>query len=169
MFRMSPKLPLLAGFSLMGIISLSQPLTPARAATATATFAVTATVQATCLISATPLPFGTYSGTQTDASSTITATCSNTTPYSIGLGVGGALGASVTARKMTGPTGTLLTYSLSRDSARTLNWGNTVNTDTVAGTGTGAAQAITVYGRIPAGQFVTAGAYTDTITATVTF
>jgi spore coat protein U-like protein len=49
------------------------------------------------------------------------------------------------------------------------NWGNTVGTDTVAGTGNGAAQALTVYGQIAAGLYVTPGSYTDTITATVTY
>ena len=62
-----------------------------------------------------------------------------------------------------------LTYALYRDAARTLNWGNTVGTDTLAGTGTGSAQASTVYGRIAAGQLPAPGGYVDTITATITF
>ena len=37
------------------------------------------------------------------------------------------------------------------------------------GTGTGATQIVTVYGRIPASQNVGVGGYVDTITATVTF
>lgn len=36
-------------------------------------------------------------------------------------------------------------------------------------TGTGAAQAITVFGRIPAGQAPMAGIYSDRITVTVNF
>lgn len=151
-----------------GIASLALATAPVTAATATASFAVTATVQATCAITATPLAFGNYSGVQADATSTISVTCTNTTPYNIGLGAGAGSGATVAARKMTSGAA-LLNYSLSRDSGRTLNWGNTVATDTLGGTGNGAVQPLTVYGRIAAGQFVAPGSYTDTIIATVTY
>jgi spore coat protein U-like protein len=71
---------------------------------------------------------------------------------------------------MTGPTGALpLHYSLFQDSARTINWGNTVGTDTVAGTGNGGGQTLTVYGQIPSGQGNRPGTYNDTITVTVTY
>jgi spore coat protein U-like protein len=63
----------------------------------------------------------------------------------------------------------LLAYGLFRDAAFTQNWGITIGTDTQVGTGNGSAQAITVFGQLPANQFVTPGAYADTITATVTF
>jgi len=39
----------------------------------------------------------------------------------------------------------------------------------VAGTGTGAAQNLTVYGRIPASQFPGAGSYSDTVVVTLTY
>ncbi|MFI5309274.1 MAG: spore coat protein U domain-containing protein [Polyangiales bacterium] len=39
----------------------------------------------------------------------------------------------------------------------------------MAQTGNGAAQALTVYGRIPAGQGVASGAYTDSVLATVNY
>jgi spore coat protein U-like protein len=142
---------------------------PAVAATVTTTFGVTATVQATCLVSAASLAFGTYTGAVVDTASTVSVTCTNTTPYNVGLSVGLATGATVTTRKMTGPASALLSYSLFSDSSRTLNWGQTIGTDTVTGTGNGAAQAISVFGRLTAGQFVAPGAYTDTITATVTY
>ena len=70
---------------------------------------------------------------------------------------------------MTGPASALLGYKLFRDSGRTLNWGNTVGTDTVSGTGNGIAQLLTVYGQVPAGQFPRPGNYADTITATITY
>ena len=139
------------------------------AATATTTFSVTATVQATCLISASTLAFGTYTGVQIAATSTLQVTCTNTTPYNVGLNPGTATGATVTTRKMTGPASATLNYSLTQDSGHTINWGQTVGTDTVAGTGNGAAQALTVYGLLAAGQYPAPGAYSDTITATVTY
>src|SRR5262249_56597254 len=100
---------------------------------------------------------------------TITVTCTNTSPYNVGLDPGTATGATVTTRKMSGPGGALLAYALYQDAAHTKNWGNTVGTDTVAGTGNGNAQSLTVYGQVAAGQYVTPGAYADTITATITY
>jgi spore coat protein U-like protein len=64
-----------------------------------------------------------------------------------------------------------LTYNLYLNAARTTIWGdgtggtsrysdpNPPNKDTI----------VTIYGRVPAGQDVTAGAYTDTVTATITW
>ena len=143
---------------------------PAAAATATATFAVTATVVATCTTSASPLAFGSYTGVQANATTTVTVTCTNTTPYNIGLnaGLGVTPTATVTTRKMTG-SGATLNYSLGKDAAQAANWGNTPAVDAVAGTATGSPIAVTIYGRIPAGQFVAPATYTDTITATVTY
>lgn len=142
---------------------------PTIAATTTTTFNITATVVATCQISAAPLAFGNYSGALTNSTSTIIATCTNTSPYNIGLNAGTATGATVTARKMTGPAAALLNYNLYSNAGMTTNWGNTVGTDTVTGTGSGTAQNLTVYGSIPAGQLIAPGSYTDTITATITY
>lgn len=130
-------------------------------------FTVTATVQSNCTLSTTALAFGSYSGAILNATSAITVNCTKTTLYTIGLNAGTSSGATVTNRFMTGPGGTLMSYSLFSDSARTINWGSTSNT--VAGTGNGTAQPITVYGQIPSGQILTPGTYTDTITATITY
>jgi spore coat protein U-like protein len=145
------------------------PLLQASAATTTTTFTVTANVVTGCTVTATNLAFGTYSEAQVDASSTITTDCNNGSAYNIGLNAGTAPSATVTTRQMTGPAGALLNYSLFSDAGHSVNWGNTVGTDTVPSTGTGAPQNFTVFGRLPASQFVTTGAYTDTITVTVTF
>ena len=152
-----------------GFLALGPASIPAGATTQTATFLVTATVAATCTISTTPLAFGSYTGALSQVNTTVTVTCTNTTPYNLGLSAGLATGATVTARSMTGPASALLSYQLFRDAGHTLNWGVTIGTDTVPLTGTGAAQVETVYGQIPAGQFVTPGSYADTITATVTY
>jgi spore coat protein U-like protein len=142
---------------------------PAGAATTQGTFTVTATVNAACTITTNNLAFGSYTGVQLDGTTNLLATCSTGTGYDIGLNAGTFSGANVLTRRMTGPDATGLGYSLFQDPTRQTNWGNTVNTDTVHDTGNGAAQTHTVYGRIPAGEFVTAGAYTDTITVTLTF
>jgi len=144
-------------------------VTSPSATTGTAHFNVKTTVQKACNISPTALNFNTYAKVLINATSTISVTCTNTTAYNVGLNAGTAVGATVTTRSMTGPGGTLLGYKLFSNSGRTINWGNTVGTDTVAGTGTGAAQSLTVYGQMPAGENVAQGNYSDTITATITF
>jgi spore coat protein U-like protein len=130
---------------------------------------VVATVRAACKISVTPLAFGSYTGTQKDATGTITVTCTNTTPYNIGLSAGAGTNATVATRAMKGPGTASLHYAMFRDSARSLNWGTTIGTDTLTGRGTGQAAVISVYGRITAGQEARSGTYADTIVATIAY
>ena len=153
----------------IGVLALGLGSTSVFAATATATFQVSANVQSTCVISVTAATFGPYTGVVATTQATVTVTCSNGTTYNIGLNAGLAPLATVTSRSMTGPASALLNYGLFQDSAHGTNWGNTVGEDTVAGTGTGSPQSLTVFGQVPAGQFASPGAYLDTITATVTF
>ena len=143
----------------------------AEAATATGSFTVQVTIAATCVVtSASNLNFGTQGvlAANVDQTSTINVTCTNTTPYNIGLDKG-VNGASVTTRQMKSAGPALINYSLFSDAGRTVNWGNTVGTDTVAATGTGSAQPFTVFGRIPPQVSPLAAVYTDTITVTVTY
>lgn len=133
------------------------------------TFLVSATVNSACTITANPLSFGAYdaAGANVDSSTTLDITCTTGSNYQIGLD-GGSTAADVNARAMSGP-GANLSYALFQDSSRTTNWGNTFGTDTVAGSGTGSAQSVTVYGRLFSGQFTTAGFYSDTVVATIDF
>jgi len=143
----------------------------ATAATSTASLAVSATVAAACSVSTTTLPFGTYdptSGTALANTATITTTCTNGTTYDIGLDAGAGTGATVSNRLMTSGANTLA-YGLFADAGHTTNWGNTVGTDTVAGTGTGLGQAAIVYGQIAASTPANIGAYADTVLVTVTY
>ena len=143
----------------------------AEAATATGSFNVQVTIAATCVVtSATNLDFGTQGvlAANVDQTSTINVTCTNTTPYNIGLDKG-LHGGSVTTRQMKAAGAALINYSLFSDAGRTVNWGNTVGTDTVAATGTGSAQPFTVFGRIPPQVSPVPAVYTDTITVTVTY
>ncbi len=133
-------------------------------------FPVTARVSPSCAISAEDLQFNTYSGAQLDARSLITVTCTDSTRWNVGLNPGTYPGATVTTRRMTGTKkNASLAYDLYRDSERTLNWGETIGSDTKSGTGTGAPDTIKVYGRIPASQSPKSGGYLDLITATITF
>lgn len=143
----------------------------AAAATATTTMGVSATVSSVCLISANAINLGTYdavAGTAVTATTTVSATCTSGSTYDVGISVGNGTGATVAARKLTSGANTL-TYSLYSDAGHTTAWGDTVGTNTVAGTGNGTAQSITVYGKINASQNVPAGSYSDTVNVTVTY
>jgi spore coat protein U-like protein len=137
--------------------------------TATTSFQVTAIIAPSCTITTSPLAFGNYTGLVLNSTTTILVTCSKSSTYNVGLNAGTSTGATVTNRSMSGPSSALLNYKLFSNAGLTTNWGNTVGTDTVAGTGSGASQSLTVYGQVPAGQLVRPGSYTDTITATLTY
>ncbi len=143
--------------------------------TASATFNVTLTLQANCAISANPLAFGTNGvlGTAINQQTTLSVTCTNTTPYNVGLDGGNVTGSSVTSRLMagtaTGNTTTTVGFQLYQDAGRTTIWGNTQGTNTVAGTGSGSAQTLTVYGQVPVQTTPKPDTYQTTVTATVYF
>jgi spore coat protein U-like protein len=128
------------------------------------------TVTVGCGITATDLNFGDYSGTVKNVTTTIQVGCSDKTNYKVGLSAGNGAGATTADRRMTLTGGSaLLKYQMHQGSFTGANWGNTAGTDTVSGTGDGTTHNLTVYGVIPAGQSVTQGTYTDTITATLTY
>ena len=142
---------------------------------ATATFDVTLTIQADCTIAANPLNFGTTGGLDTaiDGSSTLAVTCTNTTPYNVGLSAGNVSGSTISNRLLAGTaqgnTGTTVAYQLYQDAGRSTVWGDTQGTDTVSGVGDGTAQSIPVYGRVPSQTTPAADTYVATVTATVYF
>ena len=145
---------------------------PVLAGTATGQFDVTATVLDNCFVSATDLAFGNYapgSGTAATASTTLQVTCTPSLAYTIALN-GGTTTGTVAARAMKDSGTNQLTYGLYTTNGYATIWGDgTGSTQTVAGTGNGSAKPHTVYGRIPASQFVPAGSYSDRITVTVSY
>ncbi|AOJ87514.1 spore coat protein U [Burkholderia sp. MSMB0856] len=167
--------------SLAAIFAFAPALQPVTVAavysngTATAQFNVTLTIQANCAIAANPLAFGS-SGVLTAAinqQTTVSVTCSNSTPYNIGLDAGSVSGSTVSSRLMAGTTSgntsTTVGYQLYQDSGHTTVWGNTQGTDTVGGTGTGSAQVLNVYGQVPTQATPKPDTYQAAVTATVYF
>jgi len=140
------------------------------AETSSTQFTVRAEIIPTCRVSATVLDFGSVGNLDddVDGTATIATTCTNGHPYTVGLNGGIGSGASVEARAMTGPGGTV-GYGLFHDSARSRLWGNTIGADTASGSGTGSAQQMTVHGRIPSQVTPSSGAYVDTVTVIVTY
>ncbi|KEZ05733.1 spore coat protein U [Burkholderia sp. MSh2] len=170
----------MASTTLLLALSFGLPTPAADAATysngtATATFNVTLTLQPNCMIAANPLAFGTNGvlASAINQQTTVSVTCTNTTPYNVGLDAGSVTGSSVTSRLMagtaTGNTTTTVGFQLYQDAGHTTVWGNTQGTNTVAGTGTGAAQTLTVYGQVPAQTTPKPDTYQTTVTATVYF
>jgi spore coat protein U-like protein len=135
------------------------------------TFSVIATVAKNCAVTATNLNFGSVGvlNGPKDGSSTITVTCLSGVAYNVGLSAGSGTGATVAARKMTGAGGATVSYSLYKDATHGSVWGETVGVDALGGTGVGAAQNLTVYGRAPAQATPQPGVYSDTIVVTVTY
>jgi spore coat protein U-like protein len=153
------------------VLMTAAPMLAEGASPKSTTFNVTLTVQADCTITANALNFGTTGliTSNIDQTTTMNLTCSSGTAYNVALDQGSVSGSTVATRLLGASGSNTVNFALYRDSARTQNWGQTVGSDTMSGTGTGAAQALTVYGRVPSQNAPAAGAYSSTITATVTF
>jgi spore coat protein U-like protein len=138
-----------------------------RAGTDTDTLSVTATVLNACALNGGTMAFGQYLSGQTtnlDATGQINyVNCSGTLTFELD----GGQSADVSNRVMLSGT-SQLRYQLYRNSTRTSIWGLGTNAQqlTLLTPLTG---KIDVYGRIPSGQTVPAGSYTDTVNITLTF
>ena len=127
---------------------------------------------AACTISATPVTFGSYNvfaTTPLDAAGQVTFRCVGppVPRVRITLGAGGAPSFSPRRLQLGGQT---LSYNLYLDGARTVIWGDgTGGTQffLLANPQNGQSVAVPVYGRVPAGQDVSAGSYTNTVTVTI--
>jgi len=145
--------------------------------TSNGSFTVTATVLPACNVSTTTLNFGSASflTSNIDATATVSAQCSNTLPYSIGLNSGS--NASGSQRRMKQGASNFISYNLYTDINHTSAWTTTTSTNSctggtgtcVTGTGTGSNQNITVFGRVPPQTAPAIGSFTDTVVVTVTF
>ncbi|NGZ83606.1 spore coat U domain-containing protein [Duganella sp. SAP-35] len=137
------------------------------------TFDVTMKIIADCTIAANPLDFGQSQGvlaTAVSVNTTLNVTCTNTTPYNIGLSAGNGTGSTTSARLLsgTGANTSTVAFNLNMTSGGG-NWGNAQGTDTLSGTGSGVLQNLTVYGVVPAQATPQPDTYKSTITATVYF
>lgn len=156
---------------------------PAAAETSTGNGSVTANVQAACsLVSVPTVAFGTVSSVGAlaepiDATGTITVACSSGASYTVYIGDGAnRVGLGTGDRRMANGAGRLA-YQLYKEVGRTNIWDATGGTAVTGGSGgvsedgTGVDQALTVFGRIPAGTIVPSvtGAYSDSVLVTVTY
>ena len=134
------------------------------------TFTINATIPANCLVATQNIDFGPKGvlDANVDATGQVTVTCTPSTAYTVSLN-GGTTGGTPTNRKMS-KGAERVTYGLYKDLARSQPWGDAGTPgSTVAGTGTGTAQALTVYGRVSPQATPSAGVYTDTVVVTITY
>lgn len=138
--------------------------------TGTFTFNVRARLPPDCRVLAGDLDFGTHGllNQAVDATSRVDVTCTVGSAFNLGLGYG-LHGTSVTTRRMQDLAGNRVGYQLYRDAARSLVWGLLPDGLTATSSGTGSAQGITVYGRVPVQTTPRPGAYSDTVVVTVTY
>jgi len=129
-------------------------------------FNVRARRGAACIFSTSSIDFGLRATLSAviNAQSTISVNC--TGPYEISLSNGGT-GTGPTNRKMVKGAESV-TYGLYSGTFILTPWGTAAG-QTVSGTGTGTVQYYTVQGRVPIQATPSAGEYTDTVVATLTY
>ena len=137
-----------------------------------------APVHCDCNVSTQAVDFGNASllTGNIDATGTISARCTNGSPFSIGLD-NGANASSGQRRMRRGATSSYVSYNLYTDSGRSSAW-STSGSGTVCsgganscvlGTGDATSHDFTVYGRVPAQASPAPGLYSDAVVVTVTY
>lgn len=121
-----------------------------------------------CSVTTIAVNFGNYitsAAYPLDTTGYVDITCASGIPYTVRLDTGQNSGGGFNPRKLRlSGGGDTLNYNLYRDSARTEVWGDgTSNTYIQTGIGTSGTAHLIVYGRIPGGQNVKAGLYTDAV------
>lgn len=133
-----------------------------------------AAAEAACTINTTPVAFGTYnvfSPSADDATGQISYRCTAPRPIVVRIHLDKGGSPTFNPRQIRRASETL-NYNLYLDSTRSTIWGDgTGGSDTYTRILPPLNQDIivSVYGRIPAGQDVSAGSYTGTVTATIFF
>ena len=140
--------------------------------TATGNLDVRARVSAVCTITTTAVDFAAYDPTAATADTAtggINVTCTRgangmTIDLSVGANAANAVG---TTRAMSNGASEYLSYDLFSDSNHSALW--TTGVSIPASTNSAVAQAIPVYGRMPALQDAAVGTYGDTVLATLNY
>lgn len=131
----------------------------------------------TCTASSSGISFGGYdpgSNSPNDASGTVRLDCTGVVSLMGTIDVAASPGTSgnASARQMA-QGADRLNYNLYTDSSRTSIWGTGAGgTSTMTATLNGLllfSQSVTVYGRLPAHQWVRSGAYADSVIVTITY
>jgi spore coat protein U-like protein len=133
--------------------------------------------RALCNVTATGISFGAYdvfAAAPLDSTGSVTVTCTYFLPRNVRVSIGASpTSGGFNPRKMTPPTGSdRLDYNLFTTSSRSTIWGDgTAGTSTVllSSVRRNQPRVTTIYGRVPAGQDIQVGSYTDTVTVTILY
>jgi spore coat protein U-like protein len=146
--------------------------TTAQGGSNTSRLEVSAVVVADCRIVTSDLAFGEYdpflrhATEQLDGAAQMSMVCTRGAQASIFIDAGRHSTGS--NRALTGGV-QQVSYQLYRDEGRTQVWGSGGSALQFVSNGVARPEQVTVYGRIPPGQEVQSGVYTDVVTATVDF
>lgn len=145
-----------------GLLLTSQSFATTTEKTARADFQVKIEVLSTCAITATDIDFGSINSasTATDKTGALNVTCTNKTPYTVGLSGSGKMTHKDDATAV-------IAYELFQKASDKSQWDNTSNK--LSNTGTGDVQTIPVVAKVSGSTNVRAGQYADKVTATVTY
>lgn len=163
--------------TIAGLSLFAAPITASAAGPATGTLGVQIAITSNCSVSTgnTALDFSSHASTESGPISAsnggFSVTCTNQTPYTIGL-QSAASGSTTDGKGVMAATGGItqtIGYQLYQDSGFATVWGNSTSgtVNTKAGTGTGAAQSYVVYGKTTSTLNVPAATYTDTVNINV--
>jgi len=128
----------------LGLLASALASTPALAATATASFSVSATVLSSCQVSAPATAYGVFTAARATAASPASVICTSPTPYNASLSAELTPSVTVTTRK-------------------------TAGAGTLPRTGNGPSQQRNSNGRTAWSQYVAPGAFADSVTVTITY
>jgi len=134
-----------------------------KAASTTGTLTATASVASACSVSGNTMAFGAYTGAVVDQTGIITANCTKGTNFSV------AMTSAQTGGFYEMTSGlNILNYKVYSNNARTTEivQNTVILTDSNA---SGNDQTTTIYGRVPAAQVASIGAYSGTTTFTLTY
>lgn len=126
-----------------------------------------------CTISATSVNFGTYNvfnGSDVDSTGTVTYRC-NGSAHNITVGLTQGASGIFNPRQMQ-KGAEVLSYNLFLDASRSTIWGDGTSGTSLYSIGNPPNNTnvnLTVYGRVQAGQDVSAGPFSDTVTAVINF
>jgi spore coat protein U-like protein len=131
---------------------------------------------AACSVSATGVNFGAYDvfvATPSDSTGTVTVSCDQAPPVDVTIAIGpsGTSGGFIPRQMRSASSPDRLGYNLFVNAGRSTVWG-----DGAAGTSTvflknvrkNRPEVATIFGRIPPGQDVSVGSYSDSLTVTIT-
>lgn len=91
-------------------------------ATASASFGVTTIVQASCQASPTRATFRTYAAALANATSSVSVTCTNPTPYDVTLGTDSTVAAVIAAFKLIGSGSAVSSLALQSNVRKSFTW-----------------------------------------------